>query len=526
MAQDLLQIALEHHRAGRLTQAQTGYKAVLQNDPANADALHWLGVLTYQAGQANQAIPLLERAAALKPTDAAFQHNLGQAYMDAGRKDGAVKAFSRATAANPNGTESLVLLGRALLARGLPGDASAAIAALRQAMAAGLDSAELHHQLGVAFLVSRRFSEAVAACQAALAKNSNDAMTYYHLGIAHRGAGQIKETRKNLIKALELEPALSQAWCGLAMLDLEAGKPTEAAGLFRRAINANRDDATAYDGLQRALRAAGKIEEAEKIARQRKTAAKPEIPNPADPSPPPPSVADLERRLTLTADESQIHFAMAALMNVFPPAQMPAEAVSNLFDRYAPGFDEHLQGTLEYRAPEQLAAVVRELWDGKPLDILDLGCGTGLCGPLLRPMANTLAGVDLSAGMIEKARARGVYDRLELGNLIELLRQKPRGYDLLSAADVLIYLGDLSTTFEAAAQALRPGGLFVFSVEAFDGNRYELAKNSRRYKHSKPYLEHIASIYGFEETRFTAITLRKESTQPVPGYLIALRLQG
>src|SRR5438309_403288 len=98
MPQDLLQIALEHHRAGRLRQAEANYRALLDASPNDADALHWLGVLLYQAGAAGEAIPLLQRAAELRPADPAFQHNLAQAYLSNGRPDDAVAAFGRAAA--------------------------------------------------------------------------------------------------------------------------------------------------------------------------------------------------------------------------------------------------------------------------------------------------------------------------------------------------------------------------------------------------------------------------------------------
>src|SRR5258708_243481 len=85
MGQNALQIALEHHRAGRLTQAEAGYRAVLEGDSEDAGALHWLGVLTFQAGRAAEAVGLLERSVAERPDDAAVQYNLGQAYLAAGR---------------------------------------------------------------------------------------------------------------------------------------------------------------------------------------------------------------------------------------------------------------------------------------------------------------------------------------------------------------------------------------------------------------------------------------------------------
>lgn len=522
MPQDSLQIALEHHRAGRLMHAEAGYKMLLETNPRNADALHWLGVLLCQAGQVKEAIALLEKAASIRPADVAFQHNLGQAYLNAGQKDQAIQAFERATA-NATETEPLIALAQARLSRRMPGDADAAVAALRRAQSLGVETADLHHHLGVALLAAGRASDAISAFQAALVKKPNDAATYYHMALAHRTAGQIKETRKCLIEALEVQPELAQAWCGLAMLDVDAGKLSEAAGLFRRAISANRNYAAAYRGLGQVLQLAGKHDEARAVLEQAQGAARGGSAATKQPSPPS-SVAELERQLTPTPLQAQAHFAMAALMNVFPPNTSPTEGISGLFDRYAATFDNHLVGALEYRVPEMVTDAIRAVWDGKPMDVLDLGCGTGLCGPLLRPMAATLTGVDLSSAMIEKAKERNIYDRLEVADLVEVLRKAPRGYDLLVAADVLIYIGDLSPTFEAAAMALRPGGLLAFSVESSAGERYELVQRSRRFAHSKPYLQRLSTIYGFREVQFENVVLRKEADQPVAGYLVVLRM--
>src|SRR5205823_1798095 len=118
-----------------------------------------------------------------------------------------------------------------------------------------------------------------------------------------------------------------------------------------------------------------------------------------------------------------------------PPSTMVA-----LFDGYAEKFDEHLTGQLRYRCPELLHEAVARLNPGAGLNVLDLGCGTGLCGPLFRPLAATLTGVDLSPGMIDKARRRGVYDRLDLEDLVTALRRAPGAVDLLLAADVLVYV--------------------------------------------------------------------------------------
>ena len=522
VSRDVLQIALEHHRAGRLTAAEGGYREALRESPDNAEALHWLGVLLLQAGQAAEAVELLEKAAAGKPADAAFLHNLGQGYLAAGKINQAIGAFSRAADAEPGNAPARLALAQACLTRSAPGDAQSAAAALRQALAGGADGVAIHQQLGMALLRAQRPGDAVEALKKALAKNEGQATTYYYLGLAHRSAGNPRETRKSLIKALEIEPAMAQAWCALAMLDEEAENWPAAAGSFRRAIAANRKFASAYLGLARVLIAGGKHAEAADVLRQKQAAvdAAPSSSHKAH------SVAELERQLTPTEEQAQVHFAMSALMNVFPPGQAPAPSVTGLYQRYAPRFDEHLTKTLEYQTPQRLTQLLIDIRgaDQTKWDVLDLGCGTGLCGPLLRPMAKTLAGVDLSPAMLEQARQRNVYDRLEVGGLVEKMLEAPRQYDLLSAADVLIYLGDLAPTFEAAAGALHPGGLFVFTVEAGNCDRFQLDCESRRYAHSKPYLLHLARIFGFEPVHLSQIAIRKEREQPVEGHLVALRL--
>jgi predicted TPR repeat methyltransferase len=157
------------------------------------------------------------------------------------------------------------------------------------------------------------------------------------------------------------------------------------------------------------------------------------------------------------------------------------------------------------------------------LDILDLGCGTGLCGQLLRPLARTLTGIDLAPAMVEKSRSRGVYDRLELGELLGFLQTVGKNFDLLVGADVFIYVGDLLPLFEASAAALRAGGWMVFSVEACGGERFRL-QSSQRFAHSMPYVEKIASICGFELVSCRPIAIRMEAGNPVAGFLVMLRL--
>jgi predicted TPR repeat methyltransferase len=519
-----LEIALEHHRAGRVRQAEADYRALIARDANHADAIEWLGVLVYQAGRADEAVGLLERAARLRPDDGAFWHNLGQACAGCGRLTDAIDAFEKSARLVPGRAETLFTLGTARLARRQPGDAELAVVALRQANAAGLDSAELHHQLGMALLSSGLYDEAIASFLDALERRHDYASALYHAALAYRAKGDAPAVRKALNKALELDPNFARAWHALATLDAEAGNFDIAAALFRKAIKANPDYPAAYHGLGKALQAGGRQRDALGAFSQAVRAS--HVRNARNaPVKLPLHVAleQLEKKLT-EEHALEVHHALAAIADVFPPTKIPADKVAKLFDKYADKFDEHLRGQLEYCVPELIVDAVAAVAPDEPMDVLDLGCGTGLCGPLLRPMSQRLCGVDLSAKMIEKARARDVYDELEVGDLVEVLRKvEPNSFDLLVAADVLIYLGDLAPVFEGAARALRPGGRFAFTLEAGGGDRYHLQKKTLRFTHSEAYVRRVSALYGFEVESLEPTVLRMEGGHPVPGYLIVLR---
>jgi predicted TPR repeat methyltransferase len=532
MARDPFDIALEHHRGGRLRQAEAGYRAVLADDPAHADALHWLGVLTLTAGQPGAAVTLLSRACEHRPGDSAFQHNLGHALLATGRADEALAAFHRAAELEPANSATLIGIALAHLARNTSADAEQAIQNLRRAQAAGDNSVEVAHHRAVALLQLRRVDEAIAQCRAAIANKPDYASAHHHLAVALRAKGAAADAHDALQKAVESDPAFARAWHGLAVMAAEAGRPDEAEELFRRAIEARRDYVPAYHGLAHVFTQSGRADEARRVLEEAACAAREQADLRTGSAPGDSSIssalAELEAKLGSDGGKAaESHYALASLLRIFPPAQSPKAGITKLFDGYADRFDKHLEGKLGYRVPALLASAVAETKPAKLLDVLDLGCGTGLCGAALRPLARWLHGVDLSAAMIEKSRERSVYDELTCGDMLDVLRSRSdrEQYDLIAAADVLIYTGDLAPVFEAAADALRPAGLLAFSVEAGGGDRYYL-QATRRYAHSRPYLEHLAQIFGFSIERFDTITVRTEAGKPVPGYLVLMRTAG
>jgi predicted TPR repeat methyltransferase len=209
-------------------------------------------------------------------------------------------------------------------------------------------------------------------------------------------------------------------------------------------------------------------------------------------------------------------------------AQVPQSAapayVARLFDQYAPRFDAHLVNGLDYRAPDLLREAVSKVCRRANRSMhfahaLDLGCGTGLAGAAFRDCVDYLAGVDLSAGMIAQARTKGVYDALHVGNVVDHLREAPdRSVDLVLAADVLVYIGDLAPLFTQTARVLASGGLFAFTAERHNGYGYFIGGDTR-YAHSQNYIEATAREVGLSVLLLNLASTRRNKRAVVPGLI-------
>ena len=196
--------------------------------------------------------------------------------------------------------------------------------------------------------------------------------------------------------------------------------------------------------------------------------------------------------------------------------------VRHLFDQFSSDYDTRMIGQLGYRAP----LILRELADlviagREGISILDLGCGTGLSGEAFADLASRLDGVDLSPAMIEKARARNIYDSLAVADIDTCLTGDGRQYDLILAADTLVYLGDLKALVAGVAQNLLPGGYFLATVEKKNGDGFELGAK-RRWRHSEAYLRLLAAETGLEVSGFVECAPRSEAGVPVEGFAVAL----
>ncbi len=212
-----------------------------------------------------------------------------------------------------------------------------------------------------------------------------------------------------------------------------------------------------------------------------------------------------------------------AALGADPPASAPRAYVRDLFDQYAARFDDHLVGALAYRGPALLRAAVERAAPRRFSRMLDLGCGTGLAAREFAAMAERIDGVDLAPAMIEQARRTGLYELLEAADLTTFLdARSPAGADLVIAADVFVYLGDLAPVFAACARAMATGGIFAFTTQFAEDRDWRVGADLR-YAHRPAYLRRLAAGAGFDVMSIDSASTRRDAGADVPGLVCALR---
>ena len=230
---------------------------------------------------------------------------------------------------------------------------------------------------------------------------------------------------------------------------------------------------------------------------------------------------DAERLVALAPDNETFTY-YASMLKGETPATQPASVVTSLFDTSAAQFDQHLIGSLQYTLPQDVAQWILDWYPDKKVDVLDLGCGTGLLGASLGPLKGVIVGVDLSTKMIEKAAQRGVYAQFNQVNVLDALQATPENhYDVITALDVLIYVGDLSTVIPNAHRILTPGGRFVFSCEAAPKKVKTFAlQATQRFVHQQDHVNKLLKAAGFGQIQMETRALRLEAGEPVQGFVV------
>jgi predicted TPR repeat methyltransferase len=328
---------------------------------------------------------------------------------------------------------------------------------------------------------------------------------WMNLGNMLLGTGDAERGAQAYEQVTTLAPGLWQGWFNRATCLRRLRRLEEAIESLKTAISLKPDHDQAYEKLGMIFYRAGKTREMAEL------------------------YADWVR---YNPDNPTARHMYAAAAGQAVPDRASDEYVRSTFDGFADTFDENLQD-LGYRAPQLLAAAIARHLGPDPvrgaLDILDAGAGTGLCGPLLRARARRLVGVDLSTGMLDKARARRVYDELVAAELGGYLRAQPAAFDVVVSADTLVYFGALEDVLSAAADSLRPGGLLAFTVERWidggDGARFTMGLHGR-YVHTEAYVAGALAGAGLRVLEVAPEVLRSELGTDVQGMVVVAQRSG
>jgi len=349
--------------------------------------------------------------------------------------------------------------------------------------------------------------------------------------LEHHRAGRLGEAEAGYRVVLERDPQNPDANNLLGMLALDTGHPEDAVGLFERAVAADGNVAAYQLNLGNALLAAHRLDDAAAAYRGAMALGQGLVAAPynlgllhLERQDPRAALQAFEEALAIEPAHARARFLATALSGGHVDSA-PREYVAELFDHYADDFETHLHDVLHYRIPEELRDLVSKVAGGEPSSwrIVDLGCGSGACGPLFRPFAERIIGTDLSPRILEKAHATGAYDELYVEDLIDTLARFDGNVDLVLAADVFIYVGDLDPTFAACARAARSGGLFAFSTETLPGDGGFRLKETCRYGHSPSYVRTLASRHGFSVASARETVIRTQNQEPIPGHAFVLR---
>lgn len=470
-----------------------GFQPLLHRYQDTAIAFRHIGLKLWKEGRFELAAKAFTAALSLKPENASLWSELAGAFNGLADAKRAENCISKSIELDDTRPQSWLTLADLLSRRD---DLAGAAHAYSRAISLDPTSAPAHFGLGIVFFRQKKVHQAIESLRESVRLNPTDALGFTCLG-------HISYALADFATSI----ASFQAASNILPLDPDSQKTRLRALTFQGVVDGAADEAlAAYIALPSTQR-----EDIDTVLREgfallnafghREAAA---------------AVGRI--RLKRNPSDAIQRYLLDAI-NGRPLTTAPHDYIERYFDEFAPGFNQKLVNGLNYRGPARLCDLIARHRAGF-VDIVDLGCGTGLAADLLANMGGSLTGVDLSCGMLEQAGKRQRYGVLVKADVVAYLLDNPRRFDLIFAADLLVYIGDLQPFMDAAADALVPGGLLALSIETNEHADFRLLP-SGRFAHRPEYIERL------QEKSFVALEaidemIRLEINAPVPGKFLLL----
>lgn len=525
----LFDAAIDQQRAGNIVQAIDLCQQIIQQTSDDVDALHLLGLLLSQTHEIESAIGYLKQACRIAPDNPVIHNHLANALQKLNQLVEAQEHYRAAILLDSKYLTAHYNLGILAIKQK---EYAQAVTHLQQIVMQEPSAMHVQFQLANAYLQCDQITEAIASYQKILLLEPQHIEAHNNLGTAWLKQDNYQEAIKSFSTVLRIDANHLEARNNLAAVLLQQNRYAEAIWQYQELLKLTPQDLEAHYNLGVAQLMSGELDEA---LMHFNTLLK-EYPE------------HLNARINLAATLHKLHrkseaaieyqkvlqqqpnnvsasYLLNAITGQHIPESAPPDYVQQLFDNYANYFERHVKDTLGYQVPELLRAEISRMtgltqahWQ-----ILDLGCGTGLAGESLQCYVEQLIGVDISEKMLEIARAKNRYSQLIAGDLLPSLQTLTMSFDLIVAADVLVYFGDLTSLFAQCRQHLKPGGLLAFSTEVqMTKGTYQLTE-SGRYTHHADYLLALAAENHLEVVLNKTVTTRLQEHQPVLGRLLILK---
>lgn len=432
---------------------------ILAEDSDNFDALYMKGVLSGIKSDHRACKSYLLKAEKSNLNHPFLQYNLAKAISELGEDNLAIKYHQKAIELMPENHMAWQNFGKSLFKLRLFDDA---LKSFTKVIELKPDFAEAFNNLGNVLKELKNFEKALY----------------------------------NYDKAIELMPSFADAYSNRGNLLRDLKRFDEALECYSKAIEIKPNYVDAFYNRGIVLTELHRLDDA---------------------------INSYKQVLLMDPNSTQANFALAALGVGDVPEIMPKENVVLLFDSYSDNFDASLVDNLDYKGPQILLNQYLRRSGNKVDKLLDLGCGTGLSGEAFSFLANTMVGVDLSEGMLSKAKLKNIYFNLVCSDIVNFLEiDEPKKYDLILCADTITYIGNLVHLFKNIKLSLKENGFFSFTIENSSSERYEL-KITKRYGHSISYIRYLSELFGLSIVEIREFNLRKEQGSYISGSAILMK---